>query len=410
MISLRVCALTIGHPAKDARVFYRIVQPLAKKGCAVVLIAPESFTDDLVRMSPWNAVMAQSNRTKRLILAFRAALAERADVYSFHDPDLIPVGLALKLLRPSAAVVYDALEDYPSMMLVKYWLPKSLRPTLAKATHLLNLVASRYLDGIVTADPGVQRDFQRFAGHKTIVHYNFPPLGEFQQVKGEPPALRADLVYVGGMSERTGMFVLLDALALLAKRGLQPTLRLAGYSDGENGFAAIKEGISRRNLTMQVELHGKIPYTQVPAWIRSGRIGLVPLQPIAKFMKNIPTKMFEYWALGLPVIGSDLPPIRSFLTHGKNGLLFNAADPEDLARAIEWLLSHPLTAKKMGAMGRERVDTDWNIDRHIENLLDFYQHIHTSSSAHSIPAQTQPGFRNETTEIVSSSQRSWGHD
>jgi hypothetical protein len=64
----------------------------------------------------------------------------------------------------------------------------------------------------------------------------------------------------------------------------------------------------------------------------------------------------------------------------------------------------------MGAMGRERVDTDWNIDRHIENLLDFYQHINTSSSAHSIPAQTQPGFRNETTEIVSSSQRSWGHD
>ena len=381
MASLRVCALTIGHPAKDARVFYRILQPLAKKGCAVVLIAPEPFTDDLVRMSPWNSILAQSNRAKRLLFAFRAALAERADVYSFHDPDLIPVGLALKLLRPSAAVVYDALEDYPSMMLVKYWIPKSLRPIIARATHLLNLVAGRYLDGIVTADPGVQRDFKRAAGHKSIVHYNFPPLGQFQQLKDEPPAVRADLVYVGGMSQRTGMFVLLDALAILAKRGLKPTLRLAGYSDGEKGLAVIKDGISRRNLTMQVELHGKIPYTQVPAWIRSGRIGLVPLQPIAKFMKNIPTKMFEYWALGLPVIASDLPPIRSFLVHGKNGLLFNAADPEDLARAIDWLLSHPVTAKKMGEMGREQVDTDWNIDRHIEDLLDFYQHINTSSSA-----------------------------
>src|SRR5262245_45847474 len=124
MTSLRVCALTIGHPAKDARVFYRILQPLAKKGCAVVLIAPEPFTDDLVRMSPWNLVMAQSTRSKRLILAFRAALAERADVYSFHDPDLIPVGLALKLLMPSEALVYDALEAYPSMMLVKYWITK----------------------------------------------------------------------------------------------------------------------------------------------------------------------------------------------------------------------------------------------------------------------------------------------
>jgi glycosyltransferase involved in cell wall biosynthesis len=390
MTSLRLCALTIGHPAKDARVFYRILQPLAKKGCAVVLIAPEPFTDDLVRMSPWNSVMAQSNRTKRLILALRAALAERADIYSFHDPDLIPVGFALKLLRPSAAVVYDALEDYPSMMLVKYWIPKSLRPILARATHFLNLVAGRYLDGIVTADPGVQQDFKRAARHKSIVHYNFPPLGQFQQTKDEPPAVRADLVYVGGMSERTGMFVLLDALAILARRGLKPTLRLAGYSDGEKGLDAIKEGISRRNLSMQVELHGKIPYTQVPAWIRSGRIGLVPLQPIAKFMKNIPTKMFEYWAFGLPVIASDLPPIRPFVMDGKNGLLFKASDPEDLARAIDWLLSHPVAGKKMGEMGREQVHTDWNIDRHIGDLLDFYQQISASSDRRSISSQPQP--------------------
>jgi glycosyltransferase involved in cell wall biosynthesis len=391
MTSLRVCALTIGHPAKDARVFYRSLQPLAKKGCTVVLIAPEPFTDDLVRMSPWNLVMARSNRTKRLIFAFRAALAERADVYSFHDPDLIPVGLALKLLRPSAAVVYDALEDYPSMMLVKYWIPKSLRPILARATHLLNLVAGRYLDGIVTADPAVQQDFQGAAGHKSIVHYNFPPLGQLQRPKDEPPAVRADLVYVGGMSERTGIFVLLDALALLAKRGLKPTLRLAGYSDGEKGLAAIKEGISRRNLNMQVELHGKIPYTEVPAWIRSGRIGLVPLQPIAKFMKNIPTKMFEYWAFGLPVIASNLPPIRPFLINGKNGLLFNASEPGDLARVIEWLLSHPDKGKKMGELGREQVYTDWNIDRHIEDLLHFYQHMSKSSERRSIPSQAQPG-------------------
>ena len=389
MTSLRVCALTIGHPAKDARVFYRILQPLAKKGCAVVLVAPEPFTDDRVRMSPWNPVMAQSNRTKRLIFAFRAALAERADVYSFHDPDLIPVGLALKLLRPSAAVVYDALEDYPSMMLVKHWIPKWLRPILARATHLLNLVAGRYLDGIVTADPGVQRDFKRATGHKSMVHYNFPPLGQFQQAKDEPPAVRADLVYIGGMSERTGMFVLLDALAILAKRGLKPTVRLAGYADGEKGLAALKDGISRRNLNMQVELHGKIPYTQVPAWIRSGRIGLVPLQPIAKFMKNIPTKMFEYWAWGLPVIASNLPPIQPFVSDGKNGLLFNASDPQDLARAIDWLLRHPVTGRKMGEMGREQVYTDWNIERHIGELLDFY-HTLVQVHRHSIPSQTQP--------------------
>jgi glycosyltransferase involved in cell wall biosynthesis len=191
------------------------------------------------------------------------------------------------------------------------------------------------------------------------------------------------------MSDRTGMFVLLDALAILAKRGIKPTLRLAGYTDGENGRAAIQEGIFHRSLTMQVELHGKLPYTQVPEWIRSGRIGLVPLQPIAKFMKNIPTKMFEYWAYGLPVIASNLPPIRPFLVDGKNGLLFNPSDPKDLARVIDWLLNHPVAGKKMGQIGREQVYTDWNIDRHVGDLLNFYQHISMTSERRSIPSQAQ---------------------
>jgi glycosyltransferase involved in cell wall biosynthesis len=372
---MHVCYLTIAHPAKDARLFYRIVRPLAEKGCAVTLIAPEPFEDDLVRMSPWNRAIAAARRPKRLALALRAALAEPADVYSFHDPDLILVGLALKALRPSAAVVYDALEDYPSMMLVKYWLPKPLRPLVAWATHRMNLIAGRCLDGVMTADPYVQQDFQRVAAHKTIVHYNFPPLSVFPPLPDVPSGVNADLVYIGGMSDRTGMFILLDALVILAQRGIKPSVRLAGYTDGETGFAALQAGIRSRGLSDQVELRGKLPYTHVPAWICSGRIGLVALQPIAKFMKNIPTKLFEYWAYGLPVIASDLPPIRPFVSDGKNGVLFDPASATDLARAIEWLMRHPHEGEMMGRYGQEQVFSHWNNEQQMEGLVDFYKRI-----------------------------------
>jgi glycosyltransferase involved in cell wall biosynthesis len=372
---MHVCSLTIAHPAKDARLFYRIVRPLAETGCAVTLIAPEPFEDDLVRMSPWNPRLAQAKRPERLALALRAALAERADVYSFHDPDLILVGLTLKALRPSAAVVYDALEDYPSMMLVKYWLPKPLRPAVAWATHRMNLVAGRWLDGVMTADPHVQQDFQCVAAHKTIVHYNFPPLSVFTPPPEAPSGVKADLVYIGGMSDRTGMFILLDALVMLAQRGIKPSVRLAGYTDGETGFAVLQAGIRSRGLSEQVELRGKLPYTHVPAWIGSGRIGLVALQPIAKFMKNIPTKLFEYWAYGLPVIASDLPPIRPFVSDGKNGLLFDPASAADLARAIERLMHHPHEGEMMGRYGQEQVSSHWNNERQMEGLVNFYQRL-----------------------------------
>ena len=214
---MRICHMTTVHVPKDARIFYRMSRSLAERGYVVTLIAPDPSEDALVQMSPWNAQIAQSGRIKRLALALRAALDTHADVYHFHDPELIPLGLALKGLRPSAAIVYDVHEDYPAMMRVKYWLPGPLRPLIAWGAHIANTAAGVCLNGIVVADPSVQRDFQRVAMHKAIVYYNFPVLSLFQQELGKPPAAQADLVYIGGMSDRTGIFVLLDALALVGK-------------------------------------------------------------------------------------------------------------------------------------------------------------------------------------------------
>lgn len=375
MTRMRICHITTVHPAKDARIFYRMCRALAERAFAVTLIAPEPFEDPLVQMSSWNMQIGQAQRLKRIVLALRAALAEKADIYHFHDPELIPLGLVLKALRPSAAIVYDVHEDYPAQMRVKHWLPKLLRPFVVWAARVANIVAGLCLDGIVTADPSVQRDFQRVAGHKTIVYYNFPVMSLFAAPPTESPAAKADLVYIGGMSDRSGIFVLLDALTLLAQRGIKPSARLAGYTDGAGGLAVIQEGIRNRGLNEQVELCGRIPHVQVPAWVRSGCIGLITLQPIAKFMKNIPTKMFEYWACGLPVIASNLPPIRPFLSDRKNGTLFDSASAEDLARAIQSLVEQPCEGETMGRYGRVQVDKDWNNDRQIDGLVSFYERI-----------------------------------
>jgi glycosyltransferase involved in cell wall biosynthesis len=323
--------------------------------------------------SSWNERISRSSRIRRIWLALRAALAEEADIYHFHDPELISLGLALKLLRPSKAVVYDVHEDYPSMMLEKYWLPRPLRPLISRGARVANTVAALCLDGIVTADPGVQNDFQKIAGEKTLVYYNFPAPELFKPSLNGAPKL--DLVYIGGMSERTGIFVLLEALVLLSKRGLRPSVGLAGYTDGEKGRLSIEEAIRSKGLESQVHLRGRMLHTEVPAWIRSGRVGLVMLQPIPKFMKNIPSKMFEYWACGRAVIASDLPPIRPFFSDRKNGLLFSPTEPESLAAAIQHTVEHPAETEEMGRLAYGQVCKDWNNDTQIDGLIRFYEKI-----------------------------------
>jgi glycosyltransferase involved in cell wall biosynthesis len=273
-------------------------------------------------------------------------------------------------------VIYDVHEDYPAMMMEKHWLPRRARPLISSAVRVAQLAASLCLDGIVTADPGVEGDFRAVASKRKIVFYNFPVLSLFESRLAEPSAAKADLVYIGGMSERAGTFVLLDALVELAAQGIRPSVRLAGYTDGEVGWQALQKGIRDRGLGAKVELRGRMPHSEVPTWIRSGRIGLVTLQPIEKFLKNIPSKMFEYWACGLPVIGSDLPPIARFLSDGENGVLFYPSSSKDLARAIRFLLEQPEKIAAMGRLGQQLVYEEWNSDQQIDQLVHFYERVH----------------------------------
>jgi glycosyltransferase involved in cell wall biosynthesis len=388
---MNICHITTVHPVRDARIFHRMCRALSRQELNVTVIAPESFSaEPYLRPSPLNARMGQASRLWRSAIALRAALGENAEVYHFHDPELIPMALTLKLLRPKTAVVYDVHEDYPSMMRDKYWLPPATRPAAAQGVRLANRIAGKFLDGVVVADQGVAADFVKDARAKTLVYYNFPSLDLFPSLPAAVDEPRADLVYLGGLSERAGIFVLFDALEILANNGLKPRVQLAGYTDGEKGLAKIQSVLRQQGLAGQVEFHGRLPHSQVPTWLRGGRIGLVLLQAVPKFLKNIPSKMFEYWACGLPVLASDLPPARQFLAEGQNGYLFPASNAVKLSERIAHLLSHPAECRLLGRAGRRRIETDWNNEAQVDGLVSFYESLLSKAGTRRVTARRVP--------------------
>lgn len=373
---MKICHITTVHPAKDARIFHRMCRSLAARQNDVVLIAPQSFAaEGYLQASPFNDHLESATRPRRSLIALKAALGEDADVYHFHDPELIPMALMLKALRRGRAVVYDVHEDYPSMMRDKYWLPRWARPAVAVSAQLANRIAAKALDGIVAADGGVAADFRTAGTRNIFVHYNFPALDLFEPAHPALARPAYDLVYIGGLSQRAGIFVLFDALKMLAQSGVRPTARLAGYTDGEEGMVALKAALRHGGLSDQVRFDGRLPHTEVPGFLRTGRIGLVLLQAVPKFMKNIPSKMFEYWACGLPVIASDLPPVRQFLTDRQNGYGFCPGSAAQLAARISHLLSRPEECQRLGQNGRRMVESQWNNDRQTEGLIRFYESL-----------------------------------
>jgi len=77
------------------------------------------------------------------------------------------------------------------------------------------------------------------------------------------------------------------------------------------------------------------------------------LPDIEAYRVSSPTKVFEYMAMGLAIVASDIAAHREFLTHGKNALLFRPEDPEDLARAIQTLYERSDLRQGLGAAARE---------------------------------------------------------
>ncbi|GAH16762.1 unnamed protein product, partial [marine sediment metagenome] len=115
------------HPAFDVRIFHKEAKTLVKVGYNVVLIAQHTKEEivDGVRIVPLPKPRNRFDRMTRVVWKLSIlALRERADVYHFHDPELIPVGLILKLF--GRKVIYDVHEDVPEQILNKDWVGNSI--------------------------------------------------------------------------------------------------------------------------------------------------------------------------------------------------------------------------------------------------------------------------------------------
>jgi glycosyltransferase involved in cell wall biosynthesis len=137
----------------------------------------------------------------------------------------------------------------------------------------------------------------------------------------------------------------------------------------------IQQYILKMGLEGRVEIRGTIPHHQMAAALSEARIGVCPLQSIPKFLHNLPVKIFEYWACGLAVIATRLPPACLFIRDGENGLLVRPGDLDQLAGAIERLLEHPAEAHDMAQRGRAIVRTRCNNRAEITKLIGFYRRI-----------------------------------
>jgi glycosyltransferase involved in cell wall biosynthesis len=364
----KVVHITTVHSPFDPRILERECRSLADSGYDVTVLAPHdgngSYAGVTIRGVPGaRGRLSRMTSTTRHIL--KAALSERADVYHFHDPELLPVGVILATL--GKRVIYDAHEDVRNDILTKHYLSRPARYGLAGLAATVELAAVATLAGVVAATPVIG---SRFPIEKTTVVQNFPRLEEFP-LPEIPYAERPNqFIYVGSVTAVRGGKEMLDALARISEE-LAVRLVLAGRITPP----AFEETLRSHPAAGRVDFRGWSDPKTLPSLFQSVRAGLVVLHPTQGYLDSYPGKMFEYMAAGLPVIASDFPLWREILSPARAGLLVDPLDPNAIADAMRWILENPCEAQAMGQRGRAAVEQRYNWQREEKKLLGLYARL-----------------------------------
>ena len=364
-----VVHLSTAHLATDLRVFYKECVSLREAGFEVVLVA-RGDGDGLDRDVRLVAVTAGARKLRRLTYGvwqvLRAALREDADLYHFHDLELIPLGLVLKGL--GKRVVYDAHEDTPQDVFAMEWIPRWLRPIVSPVAGSVERLAACCFDGIVAATPHVARRFPR---HKTVTVQNFPISQETAAPNRRPLAERSPrVVYIGWMWSCRGISEVVRAMSLLPK-SLGARLCLIG----EIRPASFEARLRATAGWEHVDLLGWRDQREIANLLAEARVGIVTYLPAGYHFRCQPTKLFTYMSAGLPLVASDFPLWRGFVEGAGCGLVVDPRDPRAIARAIERLLTHPEEAEQMGRRGRLAVAERLNWQRELPGLLELYDRV-----------------------------------
>jgi len=365
----KICHLTSVHPARDARIFHKEAKTLAGAGYDTSLIAVHDSGEilDKIKILP---LPTHSNRidrmTKTVFMSLKLTLREKADIYHFHDPELIPVGILLKLYT-GKKVIYDVHEDYAKQSLSKHYLPKITRKGIALSIKILEYLSSLFFDAVVTATNDILKNYSYH--RRAVCVRNFPVTSAFSPVKNKNSDV-FKIIYVGGLSRERGITEIVSALDYV-NQSVDIELKLYGKFSPESYEAEVKSLKGFQKTTYS----GWMDYDNVPELLAKADVGIVCLHPISNYLTALPVKLFEYMAAGLPVIASNFPVLKEIVEENNCGICVDPLNPAQIAKAVAYMVTHENERIRMGENGRRAVMEKYNWENESKKLLGLYEDL-----------------------------------
>ncbi len=301
---------------------------------------------------------------------------ETYDIIHMHGLYSIFMISKIKKIMPQVKIIYECREYYPDAIR-DYNKTKGIK-TINKYLYsyyfdILEKIKASESDKIIVTDDSIYNRFRKIVGNKVTIVYNFSDMVN-NSVEGNSTK-KYDLIYCGGITKVRGILQIIKAVKIAKDEGYELKCLLVGPIREPELENEIKKYIDTNNLKNNIIITGEVSYDKIPLYLQKSKIGLVTLMPIPKYKKNIPMKQFEYMTYGLPIVGSDLPPIKKFVNEADSGLIINPEDEYSIWKAVKELLTNEQLYNKFSKNGIYAAKNrySWKISE--QKLLSVYNEL-----------------------------------
>jgi len=301
------------------------------------------------------------------ILAARAITRAYDLVYIHNMPDFLVLSALLPKML-GAKVILDLHDPMPELMRTIFGLePQAFTVRLFKQLERWSIAVA---DSVVTVNRACGELFtsRSCPPCKMNVVMNSPDERVFprcaprrQAEQNKAPDRPFRIMYHGSIVERNGLDLAVEALAQVRKRVPGAELRI--YGARTSFLTRVEDLVRSKDLEEAVHYFGPKSLEELVPAIQECDVGLIPNRRNVFTELNTPTRIFEYLALGTPVIAPRAPGICDYFDDSSM-VFFELGNAQDLAQKIEYVFDHPaevLDVVKRGQLVQHL--HDWSTER-----------------------------------------------
>lgn len=210
----------------------------------------------------------------------------------------------------------------------------------------LSSFLNRYTDAIVGCSEGVKEVLlgRGYLPHKCYAISNGIQLAPFEKMPAKWKARKRQIVMVSRIAKQKDHATLIRAMSKLKERGIEVPLKIIGKGKNKN-LLPLKRLVTQYGLSDNIEFMGY--RSDIPDLLMQSQVFVQ-----CTHYEGMPLTLIEAMAAGCAVIGSEVPGVKEVIKHEHNGLLHTHENEEELANAIERILSESELAKGMSANAR----------------------------------------------------------